>query len=284
MYIVIDTRASDLPALESRIWRHLWEMRDAAPVSVVLPTVVSSPCPLLAEESADAILAAGIQVPKNSAWIPLYVDVSAYIADNGDVHLGALRRALVSCVNRGDAMHDSRGWPSHAVQLDSFLNRRLAVTVRGWGNLVRRRGANPALLQTLSDVEALADFISTTLCTQSRILARQKGHCPALDVAGEKVLASGDEMKSRWQRAVASTALRHRNLLTMSVWDIFPNNEPADFRYVNLLPVLRHANCLSFRRDVDVSHWSVSQYRRFHEHVSAILRSGIDARRIAKQV
>ncbi len=130
-----------------------------------------------------------------------------------------------------------------------------------------RRGSR-VVARRSRELEELADFISTTLCTQVTTYSpRQKGHCPALDVAGAKVLASGDEMKLRWQRAVASTALRHRNLLTMSVWDVFPHGEPADLRYVDLLPVLRHANCLSFRRDVDYRIGVSSEFRRFHERV-----------------
>ena len=284
MFLVIDTQAKRSTQLENRIWQHLWEMRDLAPVSVVLPTVVSSPCPLLNEESADAMLRSGMQVPQGSAWVPLHVNLCHYVADNGDVRLRSLESALNNCVDRGEALHDSRGWPSRNMQFDSWLNRRLAVAVRGWGDLVKQRRADPCAFRTLSELEELAEFIAVTLRTRSRALARKKGHCPAVDMAGAGITSGGREMQIRWQRAVDSTALRHRNLVTMSVWDVFPQTEPADFRYIDLLPVLRCANCVSFRRDVDVSQWNVSQYRSFHERVSAVLRCTIDAGRIAKQV
>jgi len=103
MFFVIDTTATRSRRVEDRIWQHLWHMRDVAPVSVVLPTVVSSACPLLAEENANAILSStGIQVPRDSAWIPMQVDVSQFADDNGDIRSSALEKALDECVDRGD--------------------------------------------------------------------------------------------------------------------------------------------------------------------------------------
>lgn len=285
MFFVIDTTATCSRRVEDRIWQHLWHMRDVAPVSVVLPTVVSSACPLLAEENANAILSStGIQVPRDSAWIPMQVDVSQFADDNGDIRSSALEKALDECVDRGDSLHDAHNWRSPAVRFDSWLNRRLAVAIRGWGNLVRRRGADPAAFRTLRELEDLADFINTTLSARSQALAREKGYCPAVDAAGTKIRVSGNEMKLRWQRAVEQSALRHRNLTTMSAWDVFPQDQPADLRYVDLLPLLRSANCLSFQRDIDITHWSISEFRRFYERVSAILRCSGDAGLIAKQV
>lgn len=285
MFFVIDSSASRSPQSEDRVWRHLWEMRDVAPISVVLPTVVFSPCPLLSEEKAEAIMSStGMQVPQNSAWIPLAVDISRFVRSNGEIRLAALEKALRDCVDRGEALHDSSDWSSSAMQYDSWLNRRLAVAIRGWGDLVRLRGADPGAVDTISGLQDLADFINETLCTRSLTLAREKGYCPAVDVAGVRVLASGSEMKLRWQRAVEHTALRHRNLTTMSPWDVFPRGEPADPRYVDLLPLLRCANSLSFQRDVDISHWNVNEFRSFYERVSAILRRRRDAGQIAKQL
>ncbi|MDH3303961.1 MAG: hypothetical protein OEM92_02020 [Gammaproteobacteria bacterium] len=285
MFFVMDIRASPPRQCEDRIWRHLWELRDSVTVSVVLPTIVSSACPLLADERADAVLSAtGIQVPQNSAWIPIEVDVSRFVNDSGDIRLGALEKVLNDSVDRGDSLHNSNTWSSTAVQIDSWLNRRLAVAVRGWGDLVRRRRVDPRAFQTLKELEDLAEFIGKTLRARSRALAREKGYCPAVDVAGTKVQAGGGEMKLRWRRAVDRSALRHRNLTTMSVWDVFPQGGPADLRYVDLLPLLRCANSLSFLRGVDISHWNVNEFRRFYERVGAILRCSYDSGPIAKQV
>jgi hypothetical protein len=285
MFLVIDSRRTRSPECEIRIWKHLWELRDIAPVSVVLPTVVSSPCPLLAEEHADAILSAtGIQVPQETAWVPMNIDLLQFATSDGDVRFATLKMALDDCVDRGDALHDLRDWPSSTLRYDSWLNRRLAIAIRGWGDLVQRRGADPTEFHTLNELEDLAGFINDTLRARSRLLARRKGHCPSVELSGAGIHASAEEMKLRWQRAVDDTALRHRNLVTMSVWDIFPREQPADPRYFDLLPILRCANCLSFRRYVDITHWNINEFRRFYERVSAILQCTLDRGRIAKQV
>lgn len=285
MFFVIDTSAPRLPHDEDRIWRHLWEMRDVRPLSVVLQTIVSPACPLLAEESANAILPSeGIHVPHNTAWVPLQVDVSLFAKANGDMRLSALEMALNNCVDQGDSLHDANGWPSPELTFDSRQNRRLAVTIKGWGNLVRQQRADPGAFQTLRELEDLADFIARTLCARSQALARERGHCPAVDAAGTRILSSGSEIRQRWQRAVEQTALRHRNLTAMSAWDVFPDGEPADLRYANLLPLLRCANCLSFQRNVDIAHWDMHEFRAFYARVSAILRCKLDAGRTAKQV
>jgi len=268
-----------------RIWQHLWELRDAVPVSVVLPTVVSSPCPLLAEETADTVCSAtGMQVPQASAWVPFEVDLSHFLNSNGDIRLQALEKALTECVDKGEQHHDACRWGATSLKYDSWLNRRLAVAIRGWGGVVQRRGDDPRRFRTLRELLELAEFVTATLVTRSRALAEQRGHCPALDVTDTHLAGSGPEMRARWRRAVDDTALRHRNLTMMSPWDVFPAGEPADLAYVDLLPLLRCANCVSFQRGVDISHWNVNEFRRFYERISAILQGGSDAGLIAKQV
>lgn len=285
MFVVIDTNAPQPSHCEDRVWRHLWEMRDIAPVSIVLPTAVSSPCPLLPQEHADAVLpSTGIQVPRNSAWVPMQVDVMRFASATGDIRLGALEKSLNACVDAGDRLHDTMDWSSQAVSYDSWLNRRLAVAVRGWGSLVCLRKVDPGALRTLAELEALAEFISKTLRARSLAQAKERGYCPAVDLAGSRVAGSGAEIKQLWRRAVDQTALRHRNLTTMSAWDVFPQGQPADSRYIDLLPLLRCANCVSFQRDVDIAHWNINEYKRFYERVSAVLRRKHDSGQIAKQV
>ena len=145
MFFVIDSRGTQTLRRRPEIWTHLWKMRDFMPVSVVMPTVVSSPCPLLAEEGADTVLTVtGIQVPRDSAWVPMQVDLSAFANDKGDIRLGALEAALNDCVNRGDKLHDVHDWPSPAIRFDSWLNRRLAVAYLRQIDLLQRATRLPA--------------------------------------------------------------------------------------------------------------------------------------------
>jgi len=136
-------------------------------------------------------------------------------------------------------------------QRDSQLNRRLSVFVRGWGDLVALQRVDPASLDTLQELRALAEHVVTVLAAASRQLADQNGYCPALDVGGARVLQHGSEMNAR---------------------------------YTNLLPVLNCANSVSFRRDVDICHWNVKEFKGFYDRVSAILRCNRGLPVVAKRV
>jgi hypothetical protein len=69
-----------------------------------------------------------------------------------------------------------------------------------------------------------------------------------------------------------------------SPWDVFPRGEPADFAWMNLLPVIRKAHSVSLQREVDISCWDARDFRAFHQRVSAILRSASDTPLVARQV
>ena len=285
MYFVVDSDREVSPQQSALVWQRLWEMRDLAPITAVLPAVVSSPCPLLPDEAASAIvIPMRSQVPEDSAWIPLEVDLCRFLSHKGEMRLAGLDAALRSRVAEGERRHDTSSWSSPAQRHDSWLNRRLSVFVRGWGDVIAQREVDPSSIEALREARAIANQVAATLTSASRIMAERDGHCPALDVAGASVLRHGNEMDLRWRRAVAANALRHRNLLTLSPWDVFPRHEPADLRYLNLLPILACANSVSYRRDVDISHWNVNEFKSFYTRVSAILRRSSDVSLIAKQV
>ena len=285
MYFVVDPDRDVAPQHAATVWRRLWEMRDIVPVASLLPAVVSSPCPLLPDESAGAVLVASlVQVPDRSAWAAAEIDLLRYVRQDGELRRGPLDAALQNSVAKAESSHDGMRWTSCAEASDSRLNRRLSIFVRGWGDVVVRRRQDPASHAALAYLRELAAHVSNVLVTVSRSMAQEKGYCPAIDVAGARVLQYGNEMNARWRSAISETAVRHRNLLTLSPWDLFPRDRPADFRFANLLPFLAHANSVSLRRDVDISHWNVNKFKEFHERIAAILRRASEQDLIAKQV
>ena len=248
--------------------------------------VVTSPCPLLPAEAASEFSpAVCMQVPSHSAWIPLNVDLVAHTDDAGTL-TSALESALVAAVDDGERLHDQTEWVEPLIEYDSWLNRRLAIALRGWGDIVERRGADPCSLRTLRDMEELAEWCCLILQRRSRELARQRSWCPALDEAGALVMQKKQSRGwgSRWKKAVQDVAVRHRNLTTISPWDVFPRKKPADLRYANLLPLTRYADSLSFQRDVSIAHWNANEFKGFCERVSAIRRCNGGAGLVAKQV
>jgi len=285
MFFVVDPDKEVSPQHSAEVWEHLWAMRNLAPVGTMLPAMVSSPCPLLPDEPPGGVLVATLaSVPEESAWVPIEIDLLNYVDRDGRIRMSVLDRALRAAVEEGEQHHDSTRWGSTAQRRDSWLNRRLSIFVRGWGDVVVQSRADPESLTALREMQKLADHIVAVLTHASRTIAAREGHCPALDVAGARVQQHGHEMNTRWRRAIAANAVRHRNLLTLSPWDVFPRQEPADFRYTNLLPLLASANSVSFCRDVDIGHWNVNEFKGFHERTSAILRHSGGVSGIAKQV
>ena len=197
-----------------------------------------------------------------------------------------LESALAACVDNGDRLHDQTDWAEPLIEYDSWLNRRLAIALRGWGDIVERRGADPGSLQTLREMEELAEWACQTLHNRSRHLALQSNWCPALDEAGALVMQKKQSRAwgRRWKKALQDVAIRHRNLTSISPWDVFPRGKQADLRYADLLPLTRFADSLSFQRDVSIAHWNANDFKGFYERVLAIVRCNGGAGFVAKQV
>ena len=227
-----------------------------------------------------------MQVPSHSAWIPLEMDIATFADEEGRLSMADLESALAACVDNGDRMHDQTDWAEPLIEYDSWLNRRLAIALRGWGDIVERRGADPGSLQTLREMEELAEWACQTLHNRSRHLALRSNWCPALDEAGALVMQKKHSRAwgRRWKKALQDVAIRHRNLTSISPWDVFPREKQADLRYADLLPLTRFADSLSFQRDVSIAHWNVNDFKGFYERVSAIVRCNGGAGFIAKQV
>ena len=285
MFFVVDSGREVSPQQAALVWQRLWELRDITPVNALLPAGVVSSCPLLPDEAADAVYLPTLSlVPGDTAWIPFELDLTDFACARGDLRMTELETRLRAFVDAGEHRHDTAEWANGAMSHDSAMNRRLSVFVRGWGDLVGRRKDDPVCLPVLGELEQLAHHIESVLVDASRAMARRDGYCPAIDAAGARVQRHGREMAARWQHAVRANALRHRNLMTLSPWDVFPRHYDADERYMNLLPVIRCANTVSFRRDVPIDQWGVAEFRSFHERVGAILRRSGNEPLVAKQV
>jgi hypothetical protein len=251
------------------------------------PAVVSSRCPLLPDEAAcDFLPPVCMRVPRDSAWVPMQLNIARFVTSGGQIDRVALEAALVACVDEGDKRHDQTQWLEPQIEYDSWLNRRLAIALRGWGDIVALRGGDPRSLQTLRDMEELAEWICLTLHNRSKSLALRRRWCPALDEAGVLLMKKNHARRwgHRWKKAVREVAVRHRNLTTMSPWDVFPANQHADLRYVDLLPLTRFADSLSFQRDVSIEHWNANDFKLFCKRVAAIVACNGGRTLIAKQV
>jgi len=271
------------------VWPQLWQACTTGNVRTAFASAVYSQCSLLSAENATGVLPeTAIQVPAGTAWLPMRIDISRFVNDGGSLHENKIEHALCRCVEIGDMLHDVVYWPTARMRHDAWLNRRLAIVLTGFGDLSRRRKQDPALFASLKDLSELLRWMQDILQRQSQAVAKGAGNLPALEQTDPSRAFPKGQVRNgwrmRWRAAVEVAAIRHRNLLVLSPWSVFPANEPADYRYADLLPLLRFADACAFSRPPKLSHWSVSQFKSFHQRAWAVLQQRDLARQIAEPI
>ncbi|MDH3350552.1 MAG: hypothetical protein OEM51_03315 [Gammaproteobacteria bacterium] len=274
---------------QAHFWPQLWQASAHGPVRAAFSTRVFPQCSLLSTEAATAIVPdMAIQVPVETAWVPMCLDISRFAADDGSLRESAVEHALCRCVEIGDALHDLTRWPTAKMRHDAWLNRRLAIIVTGIGDLVQRRRQDPKLFSSLKELCELLRWIKNVLHRQSQAMARATGKLPALDLSDpSRGLPCGpvrDGWHARWREAVNLAAVRHRNLLVLSPWSLFPSNQPPDYSYTDLLPLLEFANASASCGRPELAHWDVCRFKNFHQRAWAVLQQRDAAHQIAERL
>jgi len=270
-------------------WRELWKQRDADRVHTAFADLVVPQCPLLSSETATAILPSlGLQVPARSAWVTMRVELTRFLQTDGTLDKGTLRRSLETCVDVGEELHDATSWSTPDMRHDAWLNRRLGITIAGFGDLLHLRRMDPCNHDSLRFLNQLLIQIRETLQTRSRAIARRSEQLPAITLSDPShSLPSGgvrDDWRRRWRQAVQASLVRHRNLLVISPWSLFPAAGVADFRYAELLPLLRHADACAVNKTVSIAHWNLKEFKCFHQRARAVLQQRSATSLIAKHV
>jgi hypothetical protein len=274
---------------DEHTWELLWELRGNPRVYTAFAGRVMPQCPLLSAEQGRAIVAPiGLQAPADSAWVCMGIDISHFTRDDGAADEPALKRCLEACIDVGDALHDVLTWPTADVQHDSWLNRRLAIVLSGFGDMLRIRGMSPSDHASLRYLNQLLLCLRMNAQARSRSIALRAEPLPALCLSDPShALPRGsvrEDWRRRWREAVRATLVRHRNLLVISPWSLFPSGASADYEYAELLPLLRHSDACAFRRNLSIDHWNLSQFKRFHQRARAVLKQRIATSRIAEHV
>ncbi len=274
---------------DSEFWLQLARLREQRNFQLVYASQVTSPCALLSAETAEAVLpVTGIQVPAGSAWVPIRIDILRFADERGHIKEQALERALHCAVDAGEALHEIVRWPTAQMCHDAWLNRRLAISIAGIGDLAMRRRLDPGRFSCLSNLDECLRAVRNTLIERSRMIARQSGSLPALECTDRSLALPGGDAREmwrqRWQSALEIAAMRHRNLLVLSPWSLFPEARPAEFRYTNLVPLLGLCDACAFDSPRSLAAWSDGELRSFHQHAWAVLHENGAAKQIAEQV
>jgi hypothetical protein len=255
----------------------LWHLRNVPQVRFAFWPLTSSACPLLSAERALHVLPEiALQVPAQSAWSLARFDVSHYVSCNGATDLDAIRRDIAQLIDAADALHDRVRWPSAAMQQDAWFNRRIALQLTGLAGVVERCGYNPRCHATLARLQVLVAGIREAVLERSRRLAARSETLPAIAASSPFLgMTDGPQRRSfekRWLRAVRRSGTRHRNLLVLSPWSLFPAKN-ADPAYANLLPLLALADACLFRRKCSIGSWNVNDFNKFLGRACAALRT-----------
>jgi hypothetical protein len=261
-----------------RNWRFLWQQRHA--VQRILPVyggLVRSACPLLSDETAGAILpGTATVVPQRSAWLPIDICLAGYLRDDGQMDWTRLSPALQKTVRVGEKLLGELAWSCRRQSADARAHRRLAISISGIGELVLRSGRSPGSLECLTWLSEVIKRIRAELQACSAVLAQELGALPAVlcadPSAGLKAGAARDNWRQRWNSAVRSSALRHRNLLVLSPYSVLPEKADQSADFCDLLPIIRYADAWCFSTTAALADWSIHDYQRFHRRAWALIQ------------
>jgi len=276
--------------VSDRNWTYLWRgSREPGPVMPVYGGFVRSTCPLLAEEVAITVLPdLGLLSPQHSAWLPVKLDVSALAAADGDIDDTQLRAVVECALGEAESCFDDVEWPGRRRQADARLNRRIALTVTGVGDIVHQSGADPAEFRCLQSMQRLLGRIRTSLDDTSASLARQLGEVPSLSRACPPLCgfagSHGETWLSRFDEARRDAAVRHRNLLVLSPYSVLPRTDRIDPAYIDLLPLIGVADAWVFADPPRLDGWNVTQFKHFHQRARAVIQASQGPARIAAGV
>ena len=288
VYLLVDSSLTPPSAVyesrqrQEKFWLQCWHLRTTRQLRIALAPTISSPCPLLSSEIARGILPlTGLQIPPGTAWIQMQLNIANHANRRGEIDTPSLHRCLRKCIQLGESLHDETDWPTAAMRHDAWLNRRLAISVVGIGDLASSRRLNPGCFHALKDLGAVLQDVRDFVDETSRQFATQSQPAPSLVVNDGSRNAA---WQARWQKALEFAAMRHRNLLAISPWAMFPTGSAADSRYCDLLPLLEFADACSFPPPPCIRGWNVNEFKHFHHRVSAVLGSKDARQQIAEQV
>jgi hypothetical protein len=259
-------------------WSFLWRNRMAsAPLKLAYGAMVRTACPLLADEVAASVLPDyGVQVPIDSAWLPASLALPQFKDESGEIRWEQLLPALASGVEHLDRIMDRLHCSQARHQFDARLNRRLAISITGLGDLVMRRGLDPQDLDALRWLAAIVSRIRKKLWHHSGEMARNHGCLPALHSSDPSSSwddsAHRESWRQRWQVAVQKSAVRHRNMLVMSPYSVLPSAGCCDTAYTDLLPVIACADAWSFSDVPHTCSWNLADYKTFHRRAWAVIQ------------
>ena len=234
-------------------WQGLTGLAQREPgVHLVLQQTTRPACTLASSERADAVLPMSLfETRADSAWLALQLRLDRLHAADMAAALAELRELLRAVLRLADNLVDQLDWPSPELAQDALVNRRLALHVTGIGSLADRWSLDPANSRSVSLLLRWLGLVRRLLVRESNALARERGPFPGLELRQLARSLSRSLGEERARRVLRRAGLRHRHLLVLSPWDVFPEAAPRWplATYLQLLPTIRHADTIAMHGD-----------------------------------
>ena len=239
------------------------------PVTAVRPLT-----PLHTSEKGQSVLPAGwFDTRPATAWLTLELDAR---------HLKEplkVRRQFAHCLRFADNLIDALDWPLPALRLDALLNRRVALRLTHIGDVLAAAGIKPALPGVFCRLQRWLQFMRNSFVHESMLLARRRGPFPELG-AGELI----NSLAVRYgrvaaRRLVRNRILRHRHLLALSPFSMFPSGSHpgAAADWIKLVPAIACADAISMAGPDVRTRLSRRDWERLLRLTAAIAAGGVRA-------
>jgi hypothetical protein len=268
-------------------WLDLWHRRGTGrSAQPVYSESVRSGCPLMADEKTASILPGmAMPVPVASAWFPVEIFLPDFSDGSGHLHIPDLRAALHACLETNERLAPFLHSACSALESDAAMNNRIALLISGIGDLVVERRLDPTEIRCLRWVEKIVSAIRNELRDHSMRLARESETLPSLlqsDPSNAwRNIDHREDWSGRWQQMLQAEAVRNRNLLVLSPYSVLPRGENASPNYIDLLPVLAHADAISFRAPPALRAWNLREFSNFHKRAWLVIMRESRRTRIA---
>jgi hypothetical protein len=244
-----DAAAEPWPADPTRLWRGLTELSHRDPgVALILQHTTRQACSLAASERSDAALPNSLfEVRADTAWLAVRLNLARLRLCARQGGVAAIRRLLRAGLRLADNLVDQLDWASPEIGQDALLNRRLALHVDGIGDLIDQCRLDPATFQSVRLATRWANLLRRIMVRESNALARERGPFPGLEIRDLECTLAQRYGVEHAERLLRQSRLRHRHLLVLSPYAVFPCRAarhalPA---YLHLLPVMRSADTVA---------------------------------------
>lgn len=262
---------------DGALWKELVRASHANPrIDLVLAGEQKPLTDLMGSQKPNTIMPLSLfEAPAGTAWLGMQFDLSTIPAEQIKRGVGHLRKLVRIGARLADNLIDSVPWPSPELHADAVANRRLAAHVTGIGDLVVRHGLDPERHSTLRLVQRWLSLFKRQLLRESLRLAQERGPYPALSAQQLVAALSSRFGEERARQIIARRSPRHRQLLALSPYCVFPS-EPTGFpadAWLNLLPVIRIADNLTMYGSKVRSLVGCGAYERMLRSTWALLRN-----------